>query len=270
MIRPLTLLTAALAIGSGFYLYQAKHRTKLLDQRITLVEQEISTAHNRIAVLRAEWALENAPSRLADLAARYLVLEPMKPSQAVSMANLAARLPPPGSPPPGLTVPELPRLANFPALALFASLDLFAPTSAPAPPSAPVPPTPATVAAASPVQAASTPSLPAPPPAPLPTTPRSTAPSALAALSLPAAPPTAPVPPGAHLPTPAPFRIPIAKRLSPAAAGLAAPAHQPPAALPAAPRSTPPPATRPLPVLTSALGGSYPDLPPPAPLSGSH
>jgi len=240
MIRPVTILTALLAIGSGFYLYQAKHRTRLLDERIGAVQDETRTAQDQIAVLRAEWALENAPSRLAELAARYLVLEPMQPSQAVSMADLASRLPPPAlpgaAPPAGAAAPELPTIARLPSLALYASLDLFAAPQAAA----------ARVAAA-PVAA----------PAPVPAT-RPAAPPSLAAAPAGAgeAIAAAPPPPLAAAP-PAPRPRLVAQE----AAARSRAVRPLPIAMPAA---------RPAAELTSALGGRYPDLPPPTPLAGSH
>ena len=50
-----------------------------------------------IRVLKAQWALEADPSRIAALAAQFTRLQPMKPGQLVTLASLAQRLPPPGS-----------------------------------------------------------------------------------------------------------------------------------------------------------------------------
>ena len=180
MIRPFTLLTALVAAGAGLYLYQAKHRTQVLDGQIVTVETDIETAQTRIALLRAEWALENSPIRLADLASRYLTLVPMKPTQAVTFAGLEARLPPaapPGtmpSPPDGVASPVLPLIAGEPALAYYASLAML--RGAPPPPAlaspAPSSPAPALVAANAPASPAAPPrrrwALPRPPPLPRP------------------------------------------------------------------------------------------------------
>ncbi len=249
MIRPFTLLTALVAAGAGLYLYQAKHRTQVLDGQIVTVETDIETAQTRIALLRAEWALENSPIRLADLASRYLTLVPMKPTQAVTFAGLEARLPPaapPGtmpSPPDGVASPVLPLIAGEPALAYYASLAML--RGAPPPPAlaspAPSSPAPALVAANAPAS---------PPPASPP----------LGA----SAPPAASAPPP---PPPTPVTLASAPRY-----------EAPPVSL----RPAPHPAARPLirtvsaPVIAtalggaSALGGAYPNLPPPAPLSGTH
>ncbi|MGH7067121.1 MAG: cell division protein FtsL [Acetobacteraceae bacterium] len=248
MIRPFTFITAVLALGSGFYLYQAKHRTALLDARISAVEQTTARAESRIVVLRAEWALENAPSRLADLAAHYLLLVPMAPAQAVSLGNLASRLPPPGEPgwgSPAISEPDLVASVNQWLLSRYASLDYFSGPPAPtAAPSAAV----AQVAALPP--AAVTADVGHPPPPPVTTAIQYRAPAApdsLARLS----------PPTESTPAPRP-----APRVVQPALVAAAPSPPAPLRTHATPGATP--------ILTSSLGGVYPALPPPAPLSGSH
>ncbi len=237
MIRPFTLLTAALAVGSGYYLYQAKHRTRLLDDEVEAVAQQTAAAETRIAVLRAEWALENAPTRLADLASRYLLLAPMQPDQAVSMTDLASHLPPPSAPgaaPPPVAEPDLPLLAGLPEPGIYAGLDDFTRAGSETPPAS--------------------------------------SPLAVAAVPAPSFPPFSTALPGSA-PTTRPG---TATTLSPASAPAPAPAQTlPPQSVRAghfgaAPERLALPRLRPAPVLTSALGGAYPDLPPPAPLSGSH
>ncbi len=264
MIRPFTLLTAALAIGSGYYLYQAKHRTRLLDEQITSVEQKTEAAETRIAVLRAEWALENSPSRLADLASRYLLLVPMQPSQAVSMADLASHLPPPaqpGAPPPAITNPDLTLIAGLPQTALYASLDFFAGGSAGAHPSS----SPLAIALA-PAHASSQPPA-APQAVASPAPPSSVADLSATPLSEPV--PAAVVSEPARTPAP-PKPAPVLAVSEPAPAQTPPPRLTRPTLIAAAPERLAPSRFQPAPVLTSALGGAYPNLPPPAPLSGSH
>ncbi|MGH7102473.1 MAG: cell division protein FtsL [Acetobacteraceae bacterium] len=274
MIRPFTFLTAALALGSGFYLYQAKHRTQLLDARISAITQQTAKAESRIAVLRAEWALENAPSRLADLAAHYLLLVPLNPAQAVSMGNLASRLPPPAEPgatTPGATSPlggepDLVAMANGGLLARYASLVWFAGAPAPAP-------------AATPEAAVA--ELAAPPPVTTTEAPRHE-PSAASTFAVQHTRPAAPSTVARLSPQSAgaPAAGESAERVVPQAVSRANPHGARPALLAATPPSPMPLRMRPAPILTSALGtsplgtsalgGSYPALPPPAPLSGSH
>ena len=77
MIRLTTVLCMFAAFGSGLYLYAEKHRTALLDRDIGRVYRATQVAHERTGLLRAEWALLNEPSRLQDMASRYLALHPM-------------------------------------------------------------------------------------------------------------------------------------------------------------------------------------------------
>lgn len=97
MIRPITCLAMLAAAGSGLYLYQAKHQGFVLDGRIARVTGETAKLREHIAVLRAEYALLNDPSRLQQLASAHLPdLAPMAPGQYTTLAQLDQRLPPVG------------------------------------------------------------------------------------------------------------------------------------------------------------------------------
>lgn len=93
MIRPLTLVCAAIAAISGLYLYHVKHQTQLLERRITRTNQAIDAARERTGVLRAEWTLMNDPERLAELAGQFLKLVTVAPRQFTNAADLGTRLP---------------------------------------------------------------------------------------------------------------------------------------------------------------------------------
>ncbi|HEX7389268.1 MAG TPA: hypothetical protein VF286_04095 [Acidiphilium sp.] len=102
MIRPVTFVSFALALSSGAWMFVVKHQARQLDGQIGAVTAQIRSAEQSVRVLRAEWALENDPNRLGQLAAMFLPgLKPMAPDQLVTWAQLADRLPPPGSPAPG-------------------------------------------------------------------------------------------------------------------------------------------------------------------------
>ncbi len=100
MIRPFTCVCMVLALGSGLYLYQAKHRAQLLDREIEATMRARDAAQARAGVLRAEWTLENDPERLAGLAERFLSLKTVTPGQFTTMAELDKRLPPVRAPEP--------------------------------------------------------------------------------------------------------------------------------------------------------------------------
>jgi hypothetical protein len=95
VIRPLTCVCLILAAGSGLYLYQVKQRAFALDASLRSTFHDIDAARERTRMLRADWALVNDPERLQVLASQYLKLQPMQPSQLLTMDQLAAALPPP-------------------------------------------------------------------------------------------------------------------------------------------------------------------------------
>jgi hypothetical protein len=114
MIRPFTFLCMLAAIGSGMYLYTAKHSAELLDRQISKAIHETEAARERTGLLRAEWALLNEPGRLQNMADTYLALKPMAPTQFVQMADLGKRLPaplPPNQQPTGGTDDDAPAVA---------------------------------------------------------------------------------------------------------------------------------------------------------------
>jgi hypothetical protein len=102
-----------LAAGSGLYLYHVKNRTRLLDRQIAQVMQNADAIRAHTGVLQAEWALQNDPQRLQDLADRFLALRPLTPTQFVTGADLDHKLPPIGEGPSGggTTEPPVDRMA---------------------------------------------------------------------------------------------------------------------------------------------------------------
>jgi hypothetical protein len=106
MIRPFTCLVFLLACGSGLYLYQAKHRVKLLDDQIAQIAHSTDALREQTRMLSAEWTLLNDPERLRQLATQFLTLQTVSPNQFTSLADLDKRLPPPV--PPGSSQPGAP------------------------------------------------------------------------------------------------------------------------------------------------------------------
>ncbi|HET6185310.1 MAG TPA: hypothetical protein VFA03_17175 [Acetobacteraceae bacterium] len=100
MIRPITVLTFGLACGAGLYLYQTKHRVRLLDDAILQTVHETEQVREQERVLRAQWTLLDQPDRLQTLATQFLSLQPTKPAQFTTEADLDARLPAVAQPKP--------------------------------------------------------------------------------------------------------------------------------------------------------------------------
>ncbi len=234
MMRPSTCICMLLAVGSGLYLYQIKHRSQLLDREIVQTLKQTDAARDRIGVLRGEWALLNEPERLAELTHQHLGLKTLSPSQFVAMAGLGSRLPPPGS----LLPPSEEPVAESGA-------------SEPAPPAPP------------PQVASVTAKTPATPAAPIRVASRPTPRPVMPKAEDPAPALRAPVPivtaSAAALSPPRPARSVIGGNVEQGRL----PAPEPKAAvLQASAYAAPAPAA-------SALGGSYRALPPPVPFGGS-
>ncbi len=78
------ILASVAVIGLAFWAYRENYATQAaLDEADTLHEN-MRAAHARLAVLRAEWAYQNRPDRLRDLAEinfERLKLQPLRPEQ---------------------------------------------------------------------------------------------------------------------------------------------------------------------------------------------
>lgn len=115
IIRPFTILSGMAFVLSGAMMFVVKHQSQMLDSQLSGVNQATQQDEQSIRVLQAQWALEADPSRLAQLAAQFTGLQPMKPGQLMTMASLGTSLPAPGAKPPGDNpedpVPALPQLA---------------------------------------------------------------------------------------------------------------------------------------------------------------
>lgn len=68
-MRGLLFVLSALAVmGLGFWAYQENYKTQQSIRDVRVLHAQIGAAHERLGILRAEWAYLNRPDRLADLA----------------------------------------------------------------------------------------------------------------------------------------------------------------------------------------------------------
>ena len=68
-MRGLFYVLAALGVmGLAFWAYQENYKTQAAIAEVRDLHRDIGTAHERLGMLRAEWAYLNRPDRLADLA----------------------------------------------------------------------------------------------------------------------------------------------------------------------------------------------------------
>jgi cell division protein FtsL len=79
---------------SGFMLYSLEHGTRKLERENATLEQRISTSHEAIKLLGAEWSSLTRPDRLQRLAAEHLNLQTIKAQQIVKLDELGQRVPP--------------------------------------------------------------------------------------------------------------------------------------------------------------------------------
>jgi hypothetical protein len=91
MIRLSNLLWVAMAAVVGFGLFQLKHQVQELEDEMFRLNRAILAEQQAIHVLKAEWSYINQPQRLQSLASRHLELQPMKPAQLGSLADLPVR-----------------------------------------------------------------------------------------------------------------------------------------------------------------------------------
>src|SRR5581483_3153271 len=100
MMRLLNILVIGALILAASYVYKIKFDSTLQAERVAKLRGELRQERNAIAVLRAEWARLDTPSRIQGLADRHLSLRRIEPTQFDTLDRLPDR-PPPGSDPIG-------------------------------------------------------------------------------------------------------------------------------------------------------------------------
>lgn len=91
MKRPATLILFALAVIAGGVLFTIAFEVSTLENRLSVLNGQITEDRDAIHVLRAEWGYLNQPERLDGLSQRYLELQPLDGSQLSDIAALPAR-----------------------------------------------------------------------------------------------------------------------------------------------------------------------------------
>jgi hypothetical protein len=85
------LVWLVLASCIGWAVYQLKYEVQRLETRLAVVNRQILADQEAIQVLKAEWSYLNQPAHLAELAQRFLGLEPVGIKQMVTVAAVPAR-----------------------------------------------------------------------------------------------------------------------------------------------------------------------------------
>ena len=93
----LYILTSLAVIGLAFWAYRENYATQQALSEAEKLRDGIRSAHSRLAVLRAEWAYQNRPDRLRDLAVinfDRLGLLPLQPDQFGQVDQISYPAPP--------------------------------------------------------------------------------------------------------------------------------------------------------------------------------
>jgi len=101
MIRPITLICWALALGAGLYLYRAKHEVELMDKHIDQIAKQTGDLRADSRRLLDEWIRLGEPEQLHKYSDQYLGLKTIAPTQFARVTDLASRLPAPRADPSG-------------------------------------------------------------------------------------------------------------------------------------------------------------------------
>lgn len=89
-MRVINCLLVGCVVVFAYVIYELKHETRTLDQRVTELRQSIRSERDAVAVLRAEWSHLNRPERIEKLARKHLGLKPLKASQFLNASQYAA------------------------------------------------------------------------------------------------------------------------------------------------------------------------------------
>ncbi|MEJ6395334.1 cell division protein FtsL [Gymnodinialimonas sp. 2305UL16-5] len=90
-MRFTTILAALAVIGLGYWAYHQTIQTQMAMRDVERLERAIGAEHERLSVLRAEWAYLNRPDRLRELAQfnfERLGLLPLRPDQFGEVAQI--------------------------------------------------------------------------------------------------------------------------------------------------------------------------------------
>ncbi len=91
MIRPSTILSIIAVSAVGYGMFQVKYEVMQLEERLNRVNHRIAERREAIHVLNAEWSLLSQPTRLDELARRYLNLAPITNAQLGHLDTLPLR-----------------------------------------------------------------------------------------------------------------------------------------------------------------------------------
>jgi hypothetical protein len=111
-MRILNLLVIAALVMAASYVYKIKFDSTLQAERVEKLRHELRREHDTVAILRAEWAKLQSPTRIQGLAERHLKMKAASSTQFDKFDNLPQRpiaLPPQGDPIASIISPGTPQ-----------------------------------------------------------------------------------------------------------------------------------------------------------------
>ncbi|MPZ57701.1 MAG: hypothetical protein GEU91_14625 [Rhizobiales bacterium] len=93
MLRLLHLVVIAGLVSAAAYVYKIKFDATVQVEKAAKVRRDIRRERDAIAMLRAEWARLDNPTRIQDLADRHLNLRPVEATQFDDFGRLPQRPP---------------------------------------------------------------------------------------------------------------------------------------------------------------------------------
>lgn len=92
-MRIVHLFVICALVFAAAYVYRIKMESTVRMERVLQLRADIREQREAIAGLRAEWAKLETPSRLQNLATRYLSIKPVETTQYDQLKNLPPRPP---------------------------------------------------------------------------------------------------------------------------------------------------------------------------------
>lgn len=90
-MRILNILVIAALVVAAAYVYKIKFDSTLQAERVAKLRHELRRERDAVAVLRAEWAKLQTPTRIQGLAERHLNLKPAVSTQFADFDSLPMR-----------------------------------------------------------------------------------------------------------------------------------------------------------------------------------
>ncbi|MDA1098180.1 MAG: hypothetical protein O2967_04275 [Proteobacteria bacterium] len=88
---PITVVVLSLVLAISLSLYRLKSEVQRLERRLAVAMVQLEDNRRDSRILAAEWSFLSQPSRLQDLAGRYLALRPLAPEQIGRLASLPTK-----------------------------------------------------------------------------------------------------------------------------------------------------------------------------------